>query len=233
MGQVPKIQKNYLIIGGGRLATHLSIYFNKISLPYYHWTRKSDNSTLSSYLKLSKKVLLAVADDAIDELSINFKSKMIIHFSGAISTAFAESAHPLFTFGFDEYDKNTYESIPFITEKGRKSFKELFPELINPTFQIDKKDKILYHAWSSMAGNFSSILIMEYTKKLIEIGLPPNLAKPYLTQMLHNSINNQRALTGPIDRGDKKTIKKHLAAIDKEFKEIYNSFVTLKTNQTS
>ncbi len=231
MGQVPTIYKSYLIIGGGRLATHLTYYFNQMRLPYYQWTRNNDNNTLSSFLQLSEKVLLAVSDDSIEQLSKRIKNKIVIHFSGVLSTPFAEGVHPLFTFGFDSYDKSTYESIPFVTEKNRKSFNELFPELTNPSFKIDKKDKVLYHTWSSMAGNFSSILIMEYAKKLIKMGLSPNLAKPFLTQMLHNSLANQRALTGPIDRGDKKTIKKHLDEIDKDFKTIYNAFLTLKTNQ--
>ena len=230
MGQVPNIQKKYLIIGGGRLATHLASYFKLIDIPFHQWTRKN-NQPLSSFLDISEKILLAVSDDAIESLSQSISNKIIIHFSGALTIAKTQSVHPLFTFGYNLYDKKTYMSIPFITEKGGKSFKTLFPELENTSFSINQKDKILYHAWASIAGNFSSILITEYVNKLVGMGLPYNLATPYLSQMLHNSIESSKALTGPINRGDSKTIKKHLDAIDKEFQVIYNAFLTLKNNQ--
>ena len=57
----------------------------------------------------------------------------------------------------------------------------------------------------------ANIGLIEYVNKLVGMGLPYNLATPYLSQMLHNSIESSKALTGPINRGDSKTIKKHSA----------------------
>lgn len=232
MGQVPTLQKPYLIVGGGRLASHISHYFKLLDIPFYCWHRNHEHP-LSTFLTLTEKVLLAVSDDAIEPLSETIPQKTTIHFSGALTLPKVESAHPLFTFGPDLYDLGTYRTIPFITEKGRLPFSDLFPDLPNVSYEIDAEKKPVYHAWTSIAGNFSSILIMEYVKKLEAINLPASLAKPYLTQVLKNSFQSQTALTGPIARGDEKTIRKHLDVIDDDFKLVYESFVNLYRKRAS
>ena len=151
----------------------------------------------------------------------------MIHFSGAHSSLYSESAHPLFTFSSSLNSLDEYESISFITEEGKKSFSSLFPELKNNSYKIDSNKKILYHAWASMVGNFPSVLISEYAKVLKELSLPVEIADPYLKQVVQNSLYTSNALTGPISRGDKITIQKHLVTIDKDFKKVYESFVEL------
>lgn len=76
-----------------------------------------------------------------------------------LSTNLAESAHPLMTFPDNLYDLDVYEKIPFITERNRKSFKELFPKLNNPSFEIDPEDKILYHAYFVMSWEFHNDIL--------------------------------------------------------------------------
>tara|TARA_B110000003_G_C16643110_1_gene530940 strand:+ start:355 stop:1053 length:699 start_codon:yes stop_codon:yes gene_type:complete len=226
MEQVPNEKKTYLIIGGGKLALHFTKYFSLLNINFYQWDRRS-NLSLEHLLKLTSKVLLAISDDSIDLVASSIKNKLIIHFSGAHSSAYAESAHPLFTFGSSLNSLDEYESISFITEKGRKSFSYLFPELKNNSFKIDPSKKILYHAWASMVGNFSSVLISEYAKVLKKITLPVEIADPYLRQVIKNSLYTTNPLTGPISRGDKITIQKHLKTIDEDFKKVYESFVEL------
>lgn len=232
MGQVPTLHKSYLIIGGGRLATHLAHYFSLLDIPYYQWTRQTEHP-LSTLLNPIQKVLLAVSDDAIEPLAKSIPNKTLIHFSGVLSTKLAEGAHPLFTFGPDLYDLETYRTIPFITEKGNSPFFDHFPELPNLSYEIDSAQKPLYHAWTSMAGNFSSFLIMEYVKKIKGMNLPASLAKPYLTQVLKNSLQSHSALTGPIARGDNQTIQKHLDVLGENFKPLYQSFVQLIREKAS
>ncbi len=232
MRKVPKKNTPYLIVGRGRVAKHISEYFKQMNIPFLNWDR-SKKTPISIFIKKVDKVLLAVPDDSIEKLASSISNKTIIHFSGAVTNKTIESAHPLYTFSHDLYDLKVYKTIPFITEKGKRSFKELFPELNNKSFQINKKDKLLYHAWASMAGNFSSLLIIEYSKILKDIDLPSSIAKPYLLQMVRNSVKNERALTGPIIRGDKKTISKHLNVIGEDFIKIYQSFLSLYSKKYS
>ncbi len=108
MGQVPTLHRCYLIIGGGRLATHLAHYFSLLDIPYCQWTRQTEHP-LSTLLNPIQKVLLAVWDDAIEPLAKPIPNKTLIHFSGVLSTKLAEGAHPLFTFGPDLYDLVQYK----------------------------------------------------------------------------------------------------------------------------
>ena len=224
MEQVPIVKKPYLIIGDGKLAKHLAKYFQLSDIPFNQWKRK-DKSKLENLSRNSEKILLAISDDSIIPVAKKFSGFLVIHFSGVLSTKFAESAHPLFTFSNNLYQLKEYQNIPFITEIKRMNFKDLFPELKNLSYEIDKKDKESYHAWASMVGNFSSFLISEYKKVITDLELPTEILEPYLYKIVENSIKETDALTGPIIRGDQKTIDKHLQTIEMDFIPIYNSFI--------
>jgi predicted short-subunit dehydrogenase-like oxidoreductase (DUF2520 family) len=70
-------------------------------------------------------------------------------------------------------------------------------------------------------------------KKIKGMNLPASLAKPYLTQVLKNSLQSHSALTGPIARGDNQTIQKHLDVLGENFKPLYQSFVQLIREKAS
>ena len=224
MEQVPIDKKPYLIIGSGRLAKHLANYFQLLDIPFNQWKR-NDKSKLKKLSRNSEKILLAISDDSIIPVAKRFPGFLVIHFSGVLSTKFAESAHPLFTFSNNLYQLKEYQNIPFITEKKRMRFKDLFPELINSSYEIERREKEHYHAWASMVGNFSSFLISEYKKVIADLKLPKEILEPYLYQIVKSSIKETDALTGPIIRGDQKTIDKHLQTIEIDFIPIYNSFI--------
>ncbi len=149
-----------------------------------------------------------------------------IHCSGALSIPEAESAHPLMTFSDELYDLDTYKSIPFVTEVDRKSFSELFPELTNPSYKIDPVLKNQYHAWCSMAGNFTTILWTEFFNRLESgFGIDRSSAVPYLNQITANLHMTDNPLTGPLARGDRATVRNHLKALENDdFVEVYNAF---------
>lgn len=231
MGQVPKQSEvPYLIIGSGRLAKHISHYFDLSEIPYLNWYRKSSKS-LSSLISQSQKILVLINDDEIENfISQNkneFEEKTWIHCSGLLSTPLAESAHPLMTFTNELYDLEAYKQFPFISEKGRKSFKELFPELKNTSFEIESELKPLYHAWCVMSGNFTTILWQRFFETFENsFGINKKYSFPYLKMISENLMKSDLPLTGPLARGDKKVIEKNLLALqDEPFVEIYRSFV--------
>jgi len=228
----------YLIVGNGKTAKHISRYFELLSIPFNSWNR-NESILFEKKVTGEKKILLPISDDQIEKFIEEHKSKvnsqiLWIHFSGVLPTTLAESAHPLFTFHNSLYDLETYKSIPFITEKGRKTFYELFPELPNASYEIEASQKSLYHAWCSIAGNFTSILWAEFFNRLEnKFHLPKETAFPYLKQVATNTLANPNSLTGPLVRGDKETIQKHLETLrDDDFYKIYNSFKELYENKT-
>ncbi|MCF8240537.1 MAG: DUF2520 domain-containing protein [Melioribacteraceae bacterium] len=218
----------YLIIGNGRLAKHFKYYFELLDVEYVHWYRTL-NFSVDELISKSIKTLLLINDaQIIPFINQHYNTNTTwIHCSGILSTAIAECAHPLMTFSHNLYDLDTYKKVPFITDKGRIPFNQLFPELQNPHFEIDGNKRQLYHTWTSMSGNFTSILLKKYYDVLEnEIGLPASISHLYLENILRNSFDNSNHVTGPITRGDIETIEKHLNTLnDDAFKNVYEAFL--------
>src|SRR5579872_4812260 len=97
MRQVPR----YLIIGNGKVASHLQYYFTLLQIPFYTWSRKQSFSELYSLADKSSHILLLIKDDAIEkfiEQELRHVSATLIHFSGSLVSQYAYGAHPLMTF---------------------------------------------------------------------------------------------------------------------------------------
>ncbi len=231
MRQVPNNGKiTYLIVGNGKVSRHFQFYFQSLNIPFSVWTRGSSES-FDKIAQQIEKILVLIKDDEIERfISENkkgsLKNKIFIHFSGILTSSTAESVHPLMTFGENLYDPETYSKITFITEAGRKSFREIFPELPNFSFQISKEQKALYHAYCVMSGNFTTILWQSFFDYLKGLNIPKESAYLYLNKITENILTSGNPLTGPLERRDIKTITKHIEALeDQPIKNIYLSFI--------
>ncbi|MCJ7553285.1 MAG: DUF2520 domain-containing protein [Ignavibacteriaceae bacterium] len=239
MRQVPAKSKqySYLIAGNGRLSKHFQHYFSLKNISYRVWTRSSEE-LFQSIGQSAKSVLVLIKDDEIENFLDHNRKKLSddktwIHCSGMLSTSLAESAHPLMSFTDELYGIDKYESITFITEKGRKSFIELFPGLKNPNYQIESSEKTLYHAFCVLSGSFTTIIWQFFFDYLKSKNIPESAAYLYLTTITDNLKNNAAPLTGPIQRNDKNTIQKHLESLnDLPAKSIYISFLEAYNKMT-
>jgi hypothetical protein len=120
------VKTTYLIVGNGRLSRHLQQYFSLLDLPFYIWTRQSQEN-LDDLIASSSRVCLAIRDDALAEFVQQhpvLTSKTTVHFSGSQNVAGIFSAHPLMTFGPEVYTREIYKAIPFITVEGEPSLRE-------------------------------------------------------------------------------------------------------------
>lgn len=224
--------KNYLIIGDGKLADHLKHYLSLLEIPFGSWSRRDNDETLENFSQEYKTVLLAISDSALAEVSKPLKNKTLVHFSGCLVLPGIHSAHPLMTFTKSLYDLDFYQNIPFICEEEKKSFKEIFPELNNPSYQIPGKDKDMYHALCVMSGNFTSLLWKKYFEDMQKkFQIPVEALFPYLNGIIKNiQTDYSNALTGPLARGDKDVILKHQLALKNDpYHSVYSGF--LKTYQ--
>ena len=221
----------YGIVGDGRVARHMTHYFDLLDLPHVNWSRRSaGNAPPSAALAESDAVLLLVSDAAIEQFITSndgLREKTLIHFSGSLVTSSATGMHPLTTFGADLYDRVTYESIPFVCEEGEPRFEDVFPELPNPRYTLAAGLRPLYHSLAVMAGNFTMILWNKLFHTFEEqLQLPPSVALPYLRQVAANLEKVDTALTGPITRGDRDTIRANLAALSGDpYHDVYAAFV--------
>ena len=227
MRQIPK----YGIIGSGRLKSHLSHYFLLSNIPFNTWSRKENSSTeLENFTDKSDVIILLIKDDAIEEFIDQnpiIKSKILVHFSGSLTTSKAVGMHPLMSFSEKLFELEAYQKIVFITEE-LVDFKQIFPSLMNQSYSIRKEDKAYYHALCVMSGNFTSILWAKLFSELeTKLKIPKESAFAYLNSIRDNLIHDYKnALTGPLIRKDIKTINRNLAALEKDsFLPIYKAFL--------
>ncbi|MCB0391546.1 MAG: DUF2520 domain-containing protein [Bdellovibrionales bacterium] len=243
--QVP-FENKYLIVGSGRLAKHLSLYFKLLKLQPLRWSRsnsqkfntfhhiKNNQLRLFETLKHSTHALLAISDNAIDEFAKCLPNHIVkIHFSGSLSTSHAQGLHPLMTFTNELYELETYIKIPFIIEENNMSneLKHWIPEFKNPNFTINKDLKGLYHALCVVGGNFTNILWREVVKSFQDqLHLPKEVLLPYLERTFKNIINNPLdSLTGPLQRGDFETLSKNTQALaEVKLDNLYKEFMKVQ-----
>ena len=171
---------------------------------------------------------------------ISIKNKIFCHCSGAMSGAvftnleeagaFGYSIHPMFAFN-DKQTSFKELSKAYFTIEGNKEkidvIKGMFDILGNNYQLIDAKNKTLYHAAAVMASNLVIALYSMAADTLKKCGFAEEDAiKALVPLFINNALNlektsPQKALTGPVDRADYKTVEKHLAELDGDYKEVY------------
>jgi len=231
----------YAIVGGGRLANHIAYYLASLSLPFRCWCRKPPERklvagnyvpSLERALEDATHVLILISDDSIESfLGENrgaLAGKIRVHCSGSLVTNLAQGAHPLMTFTEELYPVESYRRIPFVVEKGERSYEELLPGLPNPHFYLEPGEKPLYHALCVLSGNFTSLL---WAKVFVEmegrLGLPREAAYPYMERIFENLMNPRvNPVTGPLVRRDKGTIESNLEALGEDpYRHVYEGFL--------
>ncbi|MCK5883706.1 MAG: DUF2520 domain-containing protein [Bacteriovoracaceae bacterium] len=221
------------IVGDGKLAKHFKFFFSQLDLSFGSWDRKSETS-FQQFFCSHDVILLMITDDSIlsfiETHSINLDAKHLFHFSGALSFSKINCCHPLMTFSGELLTIEQYQSIPLIGEEGMLQLKDVIPVLPNPCYKLNKRSKASYHAWCVMAGNFTTILWQEFINVMTsEMRIPEIHLMPYMEQIFSNlKSDQQNALTGPLEREDKKTILKNIDSIPDVYKDLYRSFLAVR-----
>lgn len=172
--------------------------------------------------------------------NMSVQNKIVCHFSGALSSdVFTDSQstgagvcsiHPMLAFS----DKLTSYRIPANTffalegdETAVSALKSLFENLGNIVCRIDKSKKSLYHTAASVLSNeLVAVLDMGYSL-LEECGFSRDEAVKATHNLVLGNVNSVlengcvKALTGPVERNDLQTVKKHVNSLKGEDRQIY------------
>jgi predicted short-subunit dehydrogenase-like oxidoreductase (DUF2520 family) len=196
----------------------------------------ASSATLASAHFAADIILISVPDDSIRVVAqqlakrkdIDWKSKVVIHTSGALSSdelkplrkrdASVASAHPMNS--FVSGTKPDFTNIPFAIEGDKAAVAavtKIVKALGGDPFTISGKNKVLYHA----LGAFASPLLISHLQLAEQVGKRAGVkdTKEIIAQILKRTLNNYlsgdtaSAFSGPLLRGDVETIKKHLAAL--------------------
>ena len=233
-------QPNIVLIGDGRLAGHLKRYFEQLGLRYLVWSRRLEADErcprLEALVHSGTRALLAISDGAIEpfiQCHPELDKSVRVHFSGRLASPLAIGAHPMFSFAGTFYGRELYERIPFVIDHDSPPLASLIPGLPNRSFFIEAEQRERYHALCVLAGNFSTLLWRKLFFELdAELGMPRQLALPYLESITRGLKGTGAPLSGPLSRGDQTTLQCNLEALRGDpFEQVYSAFVSAYERQ--
>jgi predicted short-subunit dehydrogenase-like oxidoreductase (DUF2520 family) len=162
----------------------------------------------------------------------------VIHCCGAHSAEILESArscgarvlslHPLQTLADTEQAVANLPGSYFALDGDEAALpigKEIIRALGGTEMVIPSDGKMLYHAAAVVACNYFVALVFQALRMFEMIGIPKEKGLPALMPLLEGTVKNlkrvgvPKALTGPIERGDLKTIEGHLDAFNRRMPE--------------
>lgn len=199
--------------------------------------------TLNELIDESDMVWITTPDDQIGHVVEQITSvpisdeneKVVLHASGAHSIAVLSPladagfnvacAHPLMAFNNIESSVQKIGSAWFATEEmtGNDFSLEAFFKLCgNKTFKIGSDKKTLYHAAACVLSNYMVTLLDASYRIFEQSGMTKEDIQAATTPLLESVLENLKgkscadALTGPIRRGDAKTVEMHLQNLNAE-----------------
>ena len=175
---------------------------------------------------------IKVTADKIANLKSNVGNSLFIHLSGAENIsklnslnkagALTASFHIMQTFPSKRIVKieNCYASIETENKSAERFLFKLAENLKLKPFKLSSNDKIRYHLAGVFASNFlvgnifNSEKIFDIRKNNIKYN-NFNFLSPIIKSTIKNidKLGSSRALSGPIERGDLVTVKKHINAL--------------------
>jgi len=171
-------------------------------------------------------VVLCVPDRAIPEVAAGVPAgPWVTHTSGATPLAALDphvrrfGLHPLQTFALDRGPEQLDGALAAVSAESEDALAtgfELARTLGLVPFELDDAHRAAYHAGAAIASNYLVTLRRAAGSLLEAAGAPPE----GLDLLMRRTIDNGFKLTGAIERGDRETVTRHLAAIGAERPEL-------------
>ncbi len=207
------------------------------------------STALAAAAKAGGTVIIAVPDDAVGGVAAalartkgSWAGRSVMHTSGLLPAAvlgplarrgaLVASLHPVQSFPRKDVPSSVFEGITWGLEGDAAAFDEaegIVRALRGNILLLSTKDKAIYHAACALASN--ALVALEWTaaEVLGKAGVPaedaPGMLGPLVQGTLQNvkSFGLEKALTGPVVRGDVATVRKHLEALegDPAAREVY------------
>lgn len=201
----------------------------------------AETETYSSLCKLVEKsdvIFITTPDGVIHQvwgelLHQDISNRIICHFSGSLSShvfsgreeagASGISMHPMYAFS-DKFHSYEQFHTAYLTLEGDPEavavMKPMWEAIGHHVLTLKAKDKIKYHAAAAMASNEMLGLMQASLDILSECGFSEKDSMALLTPLVQGNIASMlekgcvNALTGPVERGDAQTVRKHLQALE-------------------
>lgn len=189
----------------------------------------------------SEILMFAIPDDSIKKMYSELKSKipektLLAHFSASLSSEvfdsaeFRLSAHPAQVFPYPRLEDDVFKDVSFALEGNPKAvaiFEPLIKRIGGKPFPLCRENKPLYHTSCVMASNLLIGLLKCAEGLGLRAGLEEKQSREIVLRFAFETITTaseqtsfDKALSGPLLRGDIETIKMNLASIKGSDEEI-------------
>lgn len=245
-----QIQK-IVIIGAGRLATHLGLAFFqhglKIVQVYNRTPEKgrklagrlgaSYTDDLNELVLTADLYILAVSDSILEHLSsvLRLSAKLVVHTSGTMDMEVLKPIsanigvfYPLQTFSNSR--KILFRNIPVCIEANSKGAElkltDLAAKLSQRVYLLASDKRRVLHLGAVFVNNFTNFILAAGEELLLSHEIPFDLLEPLILQttrhVKHGNLIQYQ--TGPAVRGDIKVLEKHRELLSDfpDYLEIYN-----------
>lgn len=236
-----------------RKGFHIQGYFSRTQDSSFEAAAKTNSLAYETAEQLVKDIdflWITTPDDEIKNTCDSLASKncfrkgqIIAHMSGASSSGILQSArdagcyiyslHPLQSFADEvkalEDLEHTYFGIEGDAEK-IGVIEALFKKTGNKTFQISTEHKGLYHVAACIFSNYLVSLMDQGLMCFEKIGISREEGFQAVIPLIMGTFRNievlgpDRALTGPIARGDRDTVLEHIKCIKEEMPELMSFY---------
>lgn len=203
--------------------------------------------TAEEVIAASDTIIISTPDGAVKSVwesleKDNMKGRIICHLSGSLSSdvfsgmenygAYPISIHPMFAFSNKDSVYQQLNQVSFTLEGDKHAvsvWKAIFSLLGNPAIEISKEVKPKYHAAASLLSNHVAAVLETGYELLYECGFSKEEARSFSSVLVRENVEHVikegsvKALTGPVERGDADTIRKHLSVLDETQKAVYLS----------
>lgn len=201
------------------------------------FTDTKEYEHLEALVSASDTLLITTPDGEIGNVwdciaEYGLKDKIVCHFSGSLSSevfsgidstgASGCSIHPMYAFS-DKFKSYQQFHTAYLTiegqEKARNMMEKLFSGLGHRVLAIQAKDKVKYHAAAALISNDMIALLQLGLNLLSECGFREEDSMGLLRPIIQDNVSSMlakgpvNALTGPVERGDRQTVEKHLKAL--------------------
>ncbi len=209
------------------------------------FTKTQMFSTVNEVIAANDSIIISTPDgavksvwDSLDKELIN--NRIICHLSGSLSSdvfsgieelgGYQVSIHPLFAFSDKESAFKQLNNVCFTLEghpHAVSEWKQVLNSCGNEVVTIDKEKKPLYHAAASVLSNHVIAVLDTGYRMLENCGFSEEQARRYTESLVMKNVmhviegGTVNALTGPIERNDIGTVRKHLDVLDDDAKQLY------------
>ncbi len=178
-------------------------------------------------------VLVCVPDGAVAEVAAGLdvaRGTVVAHVAGALGSeavagargAEPGSLHPLRSFADPERAAASFAGTACAVEgtpAAAAALRELVGRIGGVALEVAPGGKPAYHAGAVFASNYLVALLHAAERLFESAGIPREAGRPALARLAEGTLENvkisgpREALTGPVERGDDRTVARHVEAL--------------------